>query len=476
MKHLDRLLRHLHSRERQKQHIPNDIYVGPVVQAELSSNTFAHTASHAPDISSEPLSVFAHFLVGIAGSMSPAEWEHDIIEAQKAHIDGFALNIAPQDDYTDRVLQTAYDAAEKVGDFSLFLSFDYESGGPWPPDRVVTTIDAYKNRSAQYRYEGKPLVSTFEGAESSGDWAYIRDATGCIFIPSWTSLAPSGLHTVHDVIDGIFSWDAWPVGAQEKDTSSDEAWIDALSDKPYMMAVSPWFYTNLPQWNKNWLWRGDDLWHYRWHQVIDLQPALVQILSWNDYGETHYIGPIYDSGIPDGAERYVKGCPHDAWRALLPYYIDAYRRRNGKHRRSRLGSCGTEYAHKYPISYTNRIVYWYRLNPSSSGSAGGTTGNNLNMGQPELKPGQVSQDRVFVSVLVTESSQVHVRIGHATPTIFLAKELGVHHYSVPFNGQSGPVRFSIVRHGREIESTTGPAITEQCPNGVVNWNAFVGSS
>jgi hypothetical protein len=26
---------------------------------------------------------------------------------------------------------------------------------------------------------------------------------------------------------------------------------------PYMMPVSPWFFTNLPGYKKNWIWRGD---------------------------------------------------------------------------------------------------------------------------------------------------------------------------------------------------------------------------
>ncbi|KAJ0415872.1 glycosyl hydrolase family 71-domain-containing protein [Aspergillus carlsbadensis] len=467
MKHFDRLLRHIHGREESKQQYSISNQVGPLAYAHPPPNAFAQHAPQPPSPPSEPLSVFAHFIVGVAGSMTQAEWERDIIEAQKAHIDGFALNIAPQDDYTDRVLQTAYDAAERIGHFSLFLSFDYESGGPWPWDRVISTINAYKSRPAQYFYKGKPLVSTFEGVGSSSDWPYIKSATGCTFIPDWTSLAPSGLHTVYETVDGAFSWDAWPVGAQDKDTFSDRAWINALYGKPYMMAVSPWFYTSLPQWNKNWLWRGDDLWHYRWQQVIELQPALVQILTWNDYGETHYIGPVYDSGIPDGASRYVKGCPHDAWRTFLPHYIDAYRRRNAMLReRVSHPYAVTSYTPKYPISYTDKIVYWYRLNPSTSGSANGTTGNNPNMGQPELNPGEVSQDRVFVSVLVTEPSHVHVRIGHAAPTTLMANQAGLNHFSVPFNGQSGPVRFAIERHGREIETAVGPDITEECSDGL----------
>lgn len=32
-----------------------------------------------------------------------------------------------------------------------------------------------------------------------------------------------------------------------------------------MMPISPWFFTNLPGYDKNWLWRrGDMLWYDRW--------------------------------------------------------------------------------------------------------------------------------------------------------------------------------------------------------------------
>ncbi|KAL4793362.1 glycosyl hydrolase family 71-domain-containing protein [Aspergillus venezuelensis] len=473
MKRLDRFLRRIQDKVEEIQFPSRSSHAETPVYAQLSPAGFPQYAPQTPISPSEPLSVFAHFIVGVAAAMSPADWEHDILKAQKAHIDGFALNIAPQDDYTDRVLQIAYDVAERVGNFSLFLSFDYESGGPWPIDRVIATINTYKDRPSQYLYKGQPLVSTFEGVGSADDWPAIKSATGCAFIPDWTSLSPAGLRSVYNVVDGAFSWDAWPVGAQEKDTWSDRAWIDALAGKPFMMSVSPWFYTSLPQWNKDWLWRGDDLWHYRWDQVAELQPALVQILTWNDYGEAHYIGPIYDQGIPDGAQRYVRGCPHDAWREFLPHYIDAYRRRGAMLREGAFHpSAVTSYTPQRPLSFTDKIVYWYRLNPSCSGSAGGTTGNNPNWGQPRLEPGEVSQDRVFVSVLVVEPSQIYIQIGSAAPTICSAGNPGINHCSVPFDGNAGPVRIAIVRWDEEIVATTGPAITEECADGMVNWNAF----
>lgn len=52
------------------------------------------------------------------------------------------------------------------------------------------------------------------------------------------------------------------------------AWKAAVGSKAYMMPVSPWFYTNLP--DKNYLWRGDDLWHNRWQQVSKVQPDYVE--------------------------------------------------------------------------------------------------------------------------------------------------------------------------------------------------------
>jgi hypothetical protein len=211
--------------------------------------------------------------------MSSQDWENDIQQAQAAHIDGFALNIASQDTYTDSSLQKAYSAAEHVGNFSLFLSFDYLSQGPWNLEQVISTTNTYKSSPAQFNYHGKPFVSTFEGVDNVLDWPVIIAGTGCYAVPSWTSLGTGGIASVLDFIDGMFSWDAWPVGASDMTTVSDKQWVDAIGGKTYMMPVSPWFYTNLPQWDKNWLWRGDDLWHDRWQQIIEMQPSLVEVIE-----------------------------------------------------------------------------------------------------------------------------------------------------------------------------------------------------
>ena len=112
------------------------------------------------------------------------------------------------------------------------------------------------------------------------DWSAIADQYS--LIPAWSNLAhvlgkepneekPASI----PAISGAFAWDAWPIYPANKDTTNDQYIKSMLGNKPYMMAVSPWFYANC--YDKNWLWSGDNLWHERWQQVIEFQPELVEV-------------------------------------------------------------------------------------------------------------------------------------------------------------------------------------------------------
>ncbi|KAI1837183.1 hypothetical protein DTO006G1_5919 [Penicillium roqueforti] len=110
------------------------------------------------------------------------------------------------------------------------------------------------------------------------------------------------------------------------------------------MAVSPWFFTNLPGYNKNWLWRGDDLWYDRWVEVLYNQPEFVQIISWNDYGESYYIGPLYDYAmeafkIGEAPSNFTTDMPYDGWRVSLPFLIDIYTKGTAKVTKENLVTC-----------------------------------------------------------------------------------------------------------------------------------------
>ncbi|KAI1162698.1 carbohydrate-binding module family 24 protein [Nemania serpens] len=412
----------------------------------------------------EAKAVFAHFLVGNVGAFSQADWESDIVLAQAAGIDAFALNIAAGDTSNGGSLQKAFQAADNKG-FKLFFSFDYLAWGAWDQNAVISLINTYKGRNSYWKQGSQPFVSTFEGTGNANDWRQIKSSTGAFFVPDYSSLGPQGAVNT-GVVDGLFSWDAWPAGANDLTSNGDQQYKSALGGKPYMMGVSPWFYTDLPGYSKHWVWRGDDLWFDRWQQVLQIQPEFVEIITWNDYGESHYIGPLHDSeyGLFTYGQapfNYAANMPHDGWRDFLPYLIQQYK--TGSATISKEG-----------------LTTWYRRNPNTACSAGDVTGNDPGHGQQVIAPSAILQDRVFYSALLTSSATVTVSIGgnsqQGTWENTPAGGSGIYHGSVPFNGRTGNVVVTISRGGANVAQVNGASITTACQNGIENWNAWVGSA
>ena len=147
--------------------------------------------------------------------------------------------------------------------------------------------------------------------------------------------------------------------------------------------------------------------------------------------------------------------PHDHWRDLLPYYIQAYK----------TGQPGIK---------KEKFHFWYRLSPAAAGSSDGTAGNAP--WQPSTSPNIVVQDKVFFTALLTGPATVTVQIGSNETDIISPHAVGAFHGSVPFNGRTGPVKVSIVRGSNVVLSKSGPAITNSPPNGLTNYNAWVGGS
>ncbi|QQK43472.1 Alpha-1,3-glucanase, putative [Penicillium digitatum] len=409
-------------------------------------------------------SVFAHFMIINSANYTFEDWSNDMKLAQDAHIDAFALNMAYNDLTNMKALPVAFSAAESVG-FKLFFSFDYSGNGNWPKSDLINLINHYSAHSSYFFYQGKAFVSTFEGSGRADDWPSIKSETGCFFIPSWSSIgAKPSVET--GVVDGLFSWAGWPWGPQNMDTYTDASYLQYLAGMPYMMPVSPWFYTNLPGYKKNWMWRGDHLWHDRWQEVLFVQPEFVEIISWNDYGESHYIGPLHEKSmeafeIGEAPFNYATDMPHDGWRLQLPFWIDMYKQ-------------GT-------ANITEEsIVSWYRLSPGAACGGGGTSGNTAQQLQIEFPPAELAQDRVFYSALLGSFSGVVVSIGgsaqNATWTVVPDDDIGVYHGSQAFDGRTGAVTVSLIRDNVTTTTIKGESISASCRHGVQNWNAWVGSA
>ncbi|KAF3762045.1 family 71 glycoside hydrolase [Cryphonectria parasitica EP155] len=401
--------------------------------------------------------VFAHYMVGLTHGQTPEEWTQEIRTADAACIDGFALNIGSSDPYTLTQLRQAFAAAEaqrheqgqRGHEFVLFLSFDM-AAGHWDVDQLVALIREFRDSPVYYTVDGQPLVSTFEGPGWADNWPAVSRAAGGIFlVPDWSSLGPHGVGNKADLIDGAFSWCAWPRADQQRmTTEEDVAYGKTLRDKGkiYMAGVSPWFYTRLPQWNKNWYSTSESLWFDRWSQILDLKPDLVQIISWNDFGESSYIcDPLRPSQVVPGADIYVSGHSHAAFRATLPFLIKAYKAGND------LASCSGD----DDGPEEDCAIAWYRTTPAECGPDGGTV-----WGQGGSRSAsQGARDVISVMSISKDPTAVTISIGD--------QEVRPHHHQrhgyvsfahVQVEGRTGPVRLSM--HGR---SATGPAIINDCP-------------
>ncbi|KAJ5852373.1 Glycoside hydrolase family 71 [Penicillium soppii] len=414
--------------------------------------------------------VFAHFMVYNSENFTLYDWEINIAEAQKAHLDAFALNLAYNFPTNNRSLENAFKAANTLH-FKLLFSFDYVGNGAWPEGDVIAIINRYKDNPAYYQHKGKPFVSTFEGSANATDWSTIKKYADCFFVPGWSGLgAKEALAVAPGVPDGLFSWAAWPEGSDPINTYIDSTymqWLKDAGDLPYMMPVSPWFYTNLPGYDKNWIWNGDNLWYDRWQQVLSLKPEFVEIISWNDYGESHYIGPLHDDAyatfeIGNASYNYAADYPHDGWRDFLPFIIELYKTGN-----SNIKSEG--------------VTAWFRQAPGKACTNGGTMGNTETHGQKLIPPTDVLLDEVFYSALLHSSAAVDVvvDIGGVTqdgkwknkPT----GQTGLYHGSVPFDGNTGQVVVTVSRRGKAIAEMRGASISNSCLDDIQNWNAWVGS-
>ncbi|KAM5374796.1 hypothetical protein ACJZ2D_006290 [Fusarium nematophilum] len=374
--------------------------------------------------------VYAHYMVGLTDGQSLSQWQKDISDAQASGIDGFALNIGPSDAWTLTQLHQAYAAAEAAS-FGMFLSFDMETGD-WESSAVSGLVSEFKGSSAQVTRDGRPLVSTFEGVKWADNWTGVREATGGIFlVPCWSSIGPGGMKDKLDVVDGAFSWNAWPrAGNHEMSTEEDLLYKDVLGDKPYMMGVSPAFYVNLPQWSKNWYSSSESLWYDRWLQVLEVLPDAIEIITWNDYSESSYIADIVPSQIVSGAEAYKAGT------------LDV------------------------PLPDGETAIAWYRSTSATLGSDGGTV-----WGQGGTESAGVgARDVVSVVAITQGEEEVLVRIGDGEQERFVANGTGkrASYFEVPFEGRLGEVTLEM--GGRSV---VGEAITGVMPGtGYVNFNAL----
>lgn len=206
------------------------------------------------------------------------------------------------------------------------------------PSHFVSFLDGYLNNSTYFKYASLPLVSTFNGGLISNDeWYYglvSAVSTPIYFLPSFQDIpASSTFFSTFPSANGTFNWNAWPQitqGPVSVLSSDDDSTLQLAATntpgKTFMMAISPLQYKNLGTADLNWYRRGEENLELRLGQVLAMQPDLLEFITWNDAGESHYMGNSWPEPIVGSPQAvYSTGYDHTGYWQILRSFIQSWK-------------------------------------------------------------------------------------------------------------------------------------------------------
>ncbi|KAJ7825822.1 glycosyl hydrolase family 71-domain-containing protein [Mycena olivaceomarginata] len=389
--------------------------------------------------------MFCHFMIGIESDRtSSADYDADMIRAKSYGIDAFALNI----------LITHYSV--------LFISYDFNWWNTGQGAQIGSHLAQYAALPAQLFINNAAFVSSFAG--DGVDVNAMRSAAGraIMFVPNFhPGQGNFGL------IDGALNWfpnngnnKAPSGGANISVAAGDSSYQAALAGKPYLAPASAWFSTHYgPEvsYSKNWVFPSDLLWYNRWNDLLKLGPNFIEIVTWNDYGESHYVGPLSSKHQDDGGSKW-------AWLDMAKPFIAAYK-------------AGATSPNSFITQ--DQIIYWYRptlagINCDATDTTANTPANNASGNYFEGRPDgyQTMQDAIFVVTLLQSAGQLTVTSGGHTQ-VFNAPA-GAASFQVPmFVGQQS---FALARNNVNVLAANSlKDVSTVCPCGLYNFNAYTGS-
>ncbi|KAH9810949.1 family 71 glycoside hydrolase [Melampsora americana] len=411
-----------------------------------------HPRSANESSSNPPKLVFAHFIVGLTINYTQDTWNKDIQLAASHNIDAFALNVGLPSDWQMKQVQSAFEAAKKVktasgSPFKLFLSLDMSV--IQSAQDVTSWVTTICPLPAQLLINSRPLISTFSGEANflggknlSDGWnralkaplAALNPPLDALFIPVWSSLDSTTTVSANPVVDGIMTWLSWPSGAEQMGNNVDIAFQkDAKSSqKLYMAGVSPCFYTHYS--DKNFLFKSDDnLYITRWKQLIQMQPQpdFIEIISWNDVGESHNIAPML--GTKPANTNWIDGMDHSGWLKMSDYFIQWYK--NGS-----------------PPEIKEDVLY-FNYRPHSVTAV--ASSDSL----PPPTNASVSVDAVYAAAFLTQNSnarEIQISVGGSQQKFSNLSFSSISTFTAPWSGDGGDVQVSMLDgNGKQLLKKTG---------------------
>ena len=398
-----------------------------------------------------PHYVFAHYMVCYATyGATIGGYEREIQEAQAAGIDGFALDVGAWsglDTYYKTRVELIYQAAEQLGTgFKLFFSVDLGN-----TNDIVNMVSTYAPRTNSFRYQGKVVLSTF--SESNLDWqgsvfnplkaAGIQLFFVPFFYPNPVTELPKYqdavnlLNTYSNILDGLFLFGAAGLPYQLAQCNSNYTLAVHAAGKIFMAGVSPhyWGCKQPSNGRRYFEFDGGEGTSLQWNSVIASQPDWVEIVTWNDFGESTYISPVEDPGQYFAELSTPHRYSHKGYLELSKHYIAWFK-------------TGQE-----PPIQNDALYHFYRTHPRNA------VASDTNDIPVTWFIGNV-QDTLNATVFLVQPAQLTIASGANRTTNSLPA--GISAIRTPF--APGTQTMTLVRNGSQVLSVQGSNILAQIQN------------
>lgn len=359
---------------------------------------------------SHPL-VFAHYM--LIEQPPNGDYTKDIALAKGAGINAFAVNYGGWNANWPQLaaqLDTFYTQAA-ARDFKLFPSFDLTS--VTDPAMIVNLTNTYAKHTAQLQIEGKPMLSSFQTDPPAWDWqndVLSKLNTKPFFIPGTLSDdASSAFSNVDAFADGIFPWIHNDLSTTEE-AAADTAFAGnrTANGNKWMAAVAPWFFKRFSA-DMNWANKQDDgTFIHKWLHLLKLKPEFIEIVTWNDWGESSYIGPANPAPEDPNGGCYWSYYSHEAFLKMTKIFAKAF------------------HAGKTSVRVDKAeedVFMFYRTQPALT--------NGVNKTLPFPSYASYMHDDVFVVSFLNSSTSISLTSGDNKPVTYTASA-GVSKKAIPF--------------------------------------------
>ncbi|KAG8703767.1 hypothetical protein FRC08_002652 [Ceratobasidium sp. 394] len=213
--------------------------------------------------------------------------------------------------------------------------------------------------------------------------------------------------------------------------------------------VSPWFFAHCPGGpSTNRYLRGDNfMYTNRWKQLIQNRnsQSFVEIGSWNDYGESHYIEPLTGS-IPANTGYVNAKTNHAAWADLTGYYATWFK----------TGAT--------PTIKSDKVYMWARSQPKNTGVC-----NYDGIGA--VQNANWADELLYISVFLKSSAQVSCFSG-GNKSGAKSLKAGVNEFTVPLS--AGSIGCSVIRGGVKVLDYKPTDFTYTTSPSICSMNAWTG--